>query len=106
MTSDVLRLGPRIICLPVIHGSGDFAVAVRRLMLEESFDCIAVPLPPSFQADVERGIGMLPSPTIVTQAETVPYQTEWTPETDEADDDSDLERDDRDEPTHSYVPID
>src|SRR5437762_10132141 len=105
MMSDVLKLGPRITCLPVIHGSGDFAVAVRRLMLEEAFDCVAVPLPPSFQADVERGIEMLPSPTIVTQPETPRFHTEWSPETDEADDDDELDSDD-DEPTHSFVPID
>ena len=54
MTSPVLRLGDGISCVPVIHGSGDFALAVRRLMVEEAFDCLAVPLPPSFQADVER----------------------------------------------------
>ena len=63
--SDVLRLSPRITCLPVIHGSGDFALAVRRLMLEEKFDCLAVPLPPSFQAAVERGIER----TLVTSAQ-------------------------------------
>jgi hypothetical protein len=43
MLSDVLQLSPRITCLPVIHGSGDFALAVRRLMLEQAFDCVAVP---------------------------------------------------------------
>src|SRR4051812_26034165 len=78
--SDVLQLSPRITCLPVIHGSGDFALAVRRLMLEQTFDCVAVPLPPSFQADVERGIELLPSPTIVTQPETPQFQAEWSPE--------------------------
>ena len=34
MKSDVLKLGERITCLPVIHGSGEFALAVRRVMLE------------------------------------------------------------------------
>src|SRR2546421_4116443 len=107
MTSGVLQLFPRVTCLPVIHGSGDFALAVRRLMLEQAFDCVAVPLPPSFQADVERGIEVLPSPTIVTQPETTPFQTEWLPESDEAEDDTDLETaDDNEEPTHSFVPID
>src|SRR5690349_1921909 len=101
MTSEVLRLGPRITCLPVIHGSGDFAVAVRRMMLEEAFDCVAVPLPPSFQADVERGIELLPSPTIVTQPESAQFQTEWSPDAEDEDDETGGE-----EPTHSYVPID
>src|SRR5262245_11109043 len=102
MHSDVLSVSPRITCLPVIHGSGDFALAVRRLMLEQTFDCVAVPLPPSFQADVERGIELLPKPTIVTQPEASRYQTEWSPETD---DDADLEQTEE-EPTHSFVPID
>src|SRR5205085_6478444 len=75
-------------------------------MLEEAFDCVAVPLPPSFQADVERGTEMLPSPTIVTQPEMPRFHTEWSPETDEADDDDDESDSGDDEPTHSYVPID
>lgn len=111
MTFDVLRLGPHITCLPVVHGSGDFALAVRRLMLEEAFDCLAVPLPPSFQADVERAIELLPSPTIVTQPESPSYATDWTPDDHDSDehseDDTHLEYgDEADEPTHSYVPID
>lgn len=106
MSSAVLRLSSRIMCLPVIHGSGDFALAVRRLMLEQSFDCLAIPLPPSFQADVERGIELLPSPTIVTQPEPHQYSTEWSPEK-ENDEDTDLEiGGPAGEPTHSYVPID
>jgi hypothetical protein len=104
MAFEVLALGPRIACLPVIHGSGDFALVVRRMMLERAFDCVAVPLPPSFQAEVERGIDMLPSPTIVTQCETPQFSTEWTPDSDQ--DDSDLEGDDSSEPSHSYVPVD
>jgi hypothetical protein len=110
MISDVIRISPRIVCLPVIHGSGDFALAVRRMMLEEAFDCVAVPLPSSFQADVERGIELLPSPTIVTQPESRPFATEWLPEeqreNDWESDDSDLDDAVDDEPTHSYVPID
>src|SRR5436190_16593630 len=107
MTSHVLRLSPRITCLPVIHGSGDFALAVRRVMLEQSFDCLAVPLPPSFQADVESGIELLPSPTIVTQPETPRFTTDWSPDSDAAEDDTDLEAaEDEEEPTHSFVPID
>jgi len=45
MPNNILQFSPRITCLPVIHGSGDFAIAVRRLMLERAFDCVAVPLP-------------------------------------------------------------
>jgi hypothetical protein len=105
MSGDVLSLSNRILCLPVIHGSGDFALLVRRVMLERRFDCVAVPLPPSFQSQVERGIEMLPSPTIVTQSEAPRYVTEWTPDADR--EDSELEGDQPGElPTHSYVPID
>ena len=106
MSTEVLQLGSRITCLPVIHGSGEFALAVRRLMLERSFDCVAVPLPQSFQADVERGIELLPRPTIVTQAEPPRFATDWSPG---RDDDTDLEDEGAggdDEPVHSYVPID
>src|SRR5436190_20169247 len=91
MSNEVLKLSARVTCLPVIHGSGDFALAVRRLMLEQAFDCVAVPLPPSFQADVERGIELLPSPTIVTQPETTPFQTEWAPESNEVEDETDID---------------
>ena len=56
MPSPVLQLSSRISVLPVIHGSGDFAVEARRLLLSEQFDCLAVPLPESFQESVERAI--------------------------------------------------
>jgi hypothetical protein len=81
MSSDFLRFSPRITCLPVIHGSGDFAVEVRRLMLAERFDCLAVPLPESFQFDVERGIEHLPQVTAVLQEEEARFPpVEWSPE--------------------------
>jgi len=100
--SAVLQISPRITCLPVIHGSGDFALAVRRVMLEQAFDCVAVPLPESFRAEVERGIELLPSPTIVTQPEAPRFVTEWSQE---SDNDAEEEQGDE-EPSHSYVPID
>src|SRR5262245_59400625 len=77
------------------------------MMLEERFDCVAVPLPPSFQMEVERGIEILPQPSIVTQAEAPRFQSAWTPGRDaDGEDDTDLEGNADDEPTHSYVPID
>ena len=42
-------------------------------MLEQPFDCLAVPLPPSFQRHVERAIEHLPAITLVTQAEPNRY---------------------------------
>lgn len=64
---ELLRIGPRIALLPVIHGSGQFALTVRRWMLEESFDCVAVPLPESFRTEVEQAVLELPRPSIVIQ---------------------------------------
>lgn len=96
---DFLTFSPKICCLPVIHGSGDFSVEVRRLMLEERFDCVAVPLPPSFQSAVEQGLAHLPNITIATQEETSPYDAaDWSP-----DDDDESPPPKR---ACSYVPID
>lgn len=103
MTHEVLKLGSRITVLPIIHGSGDFAVELRRVMLNESFDCLAVPLPGSFQSEVEQAIELLPTPSIVVQAARTKYVTEWRPESDSEDDRGD-EDDDRE--VYSYVPID
>jgi hypothetical protein len=98
----VLQLSPRITVLPVIHGSGDFAVEVRRVMLTGDWDSLAVPLPASFQADVEEAIGRLPSISAVLQEETASRfdrPRDWTPE-------ADLEEEDEEERIFSYVPID
>src|SRR5207302_11117325 len=85
MYSEFLTISPRIAVLPVIHGSGDCAVEVRRVMLDQTFDCLAVPLPPSFQRDVERAIGHLPAITVVTQAEPNRFlSTDWDPDRDSA----------------------
>ena len=46
---DFLRIGPQIRVLPIVHGSGDFAIRVREELLARPYDCLAVPLPPSFQ---------------------------------------------------------
>ena len=98
--NDALKIGTRITVAPIIHGSGDCAVAVRRLMLEQTFDCVAVPLPPSFQADVEGAIMELPTPRVVIQSEAARYTTEWTPESDRDDEDDEADG------ACSYVPID
>ncbi len=99
--SPVLQFSDRVCCLPIIHGSGDFAIEVRRVMLSQRFDCLAVPLPPSFQHDVEQAITTLPSITLVMQEEPVEIAAkEWT-----GDDDDDADDDEFDQ-TFSYVPID
>ena len=83
---DFLRIGPRIRVLPIIHGSGDFAIRVREELLARPYDCLAVPLPPSFQDDVEAAIERLPAISVVVQRDA------------DARDDA--------EPGFSYVPID
>jgi hypothetical protein len=65
--ADFLRLSDRVRVLPIIHGSGDFAVRVRAELLERPGDCLAVPLPPSFQDDVEEAVRRLPIVSCVVQ---------------------------------------
>jgi hypothetical protein len=67
MPHDALHIGPHVLAAPVIHGSGDFAWELRRLLLAHRFDCVAVPLPPSFQQGVEEAIDLLPRVTLVAQ---------------------------------------
>ena len=73
---DFLKIGPRIRVMPIIHGSGDFAIRVREEMLERSYDCVAVPLPPSFQEDVEAAIEQLPAISVVAQLDADPDDAE------------------------------
>lgn len=101
MPAPFLSLSPRIAILPVIHGSADCALVVRQVMLEQQFDCLAVPLPASFQADVEEAIGQLPAITVVTQPEPGKFASPgWSPDTERPADEDD------DRLTHSFVPID
>jgi hypothetical protein len=76
MSHTLFQFSSRITAIPVIHGSGDFAVELRRIMLAERFDCLAVSLPPSFKLDVERAIAALPLVTIVAQAEATDFAAE------------------------------
>lgn len=103
MTDNILNIGPHVTALPIIHGSGDFALEVRRMMLDGDYDCLAVPLPPSFQQGVEEAIEWLPRPTVVLQRETPQFQTEWNPEEDSRDEDDEFDDSDL---SCSYVPID
>jgi hypothetical protein len=67
---DFLRIGKRVRVLPIIHGSGDFAVRVREELLRRPYDCLAVPLPPSFQESVETAAERLPEIAVVVQRDT------------------------------------
>ncbi len=96
MLSEFLQISDRISVAPVIHGSGDFAIEIRRIMLSHEFDCLAVPLPPSFQADVEAGVEQLPAISVVIQEEPAEFNL------DSLDDDSAEAASRR----ASFVPID
>lgn len=127
----LLRLSERTAILPVIHGSGDCAIAVRRWMLEHQFDCVAIPLPESFRQPLESAVSQLPSPSIIIQPPSnrfhadddpeYPFwkkdwgETPWSPsdkghnETDGPDPsaiDDDDAVDESDLPPCSYVPVD
>ncbi len=100
MTSDFLKLSDKITVLPLIHGSGDFAVETRRIMLQNKFDCLAVPLPPSFKRNVELAIDHLPSISMVLQMAPTEYSgSDWSPDKDDSDFDDDKH-------FASYVPVD
>ncbi len=96
MADSFLKIGPHVTALPIVHGSGDFAWEVRRWMSENPFDCLAVPLPPSFQESTERAILDFPVPSVVVQKD-------WTGDRAwDVDEDEDFELDEG----FSYVPID
>ena len=105
---DVLKIGPRITVLPIVNGSGDFAWEVRRIMLENQFDCLAVPLPESFRQDVEgpESIDFRRRPLCckktITGFDFSQPEESWTP-----DSDSDSEDETQTgETSASYVPVD
>lgn len=64
-----LSFSSRVDVLPVAHGSGDFAVRVRDELLSNRYDCVAVPLPASFEEQTLAAVDRLPSVAAVTQAE-------------------------------------
>ena len=78
--ADFLSISPRISVLPVIHGSGDFAVEVRDRLLRLEPDCLALPFPPSFQEAVEEGVLDLPAISIAAAEEPETYGSGGGPE--------------------------
>ena len=106
---ELFRIGKRISVLPIIHGSGECALLVRRWMLENAFDVVAIPLPPSFRDSVEQAVLELPKPAIVIQPTTPRYQKSEFSGGDDRDEGEDWDRDDDaydDTLLCSYVPID
>ena len=67
--NSVLDLSERLSVLPILHGSGDFALQVRRHLMNWSPDCVALPLPPSFAEPVEQGVNRLPQISVAIQRE-------------------------------------
>ncbi len=67
LADDFLRISPNVRVLPIVHGSGDCAIRVREELLARPYDCLAVPLPPSFQDEVEAAIERLPLISAVVQ---------------------------------------
>ena len=68
-TENIFRLSSRIQILPIFHGSGDMAQEVREILISRQFDCLAVPLPPSVEDQLERAIDDLPLISMVTVPE-------------------------------------
>lgn len=62
-----LKLTSRITCLPVVHGSGACALAVRKWLLNNPCDCLVVGLPDSFRYTVLDAVQSLPVPSLVLQ---------------------------------------
>ena len=110
MIDKLLEIGPHVTVLPVVHGSGDFAWEVRRLMMKHSYDCLAVALPPSFQAATEEAILQLPTPSIVVQRDLqylAPTNFSSSNEFSEDDDAHNFNSSDEErELGVSYVPVD
>ncbi len=65
--NDVLDLSPQVAVLPVVHGSGDFALEVCRRLRTAHYDTLAVALPASYAAELERGVSLLPRISVVLQ---------------------------------------
>jgi hypothetical protein len=97
---DSLHVDETLTLLPVVHGSASYAVAVRRFLLDHSFDCIAIPLPHSFRSAVLAGVEQLPTPNAVVQVASSASSTD-----DGGSDDED-KADDVISRSATYVPID
>ncbi len=54
--------------MPIVHGSADFALAVRDELLAKRHDCFAVPLPSSFASQVLSAVSNLPTISAVVQS--------------------------------------
>ena len=58
-------MSSRVVYAPILHGSLPFALAVREIFLRERPDCIAVELPETLAAPVDRAVRRLPLLSVV-----------------------------------------
>jgi hypothetical protein len=58
-------MSSRVIYAPILHGSLPFALAVREAFLRERPDCVAVELPETLAAPVDRAVRRLPLLSVV-----------------------------------------
>ena len=65
----VFHLSPRIELFPLLHGSGDVAQEVRDRLTDRQYDCLAVPLPPSFELPLEEAVLDPPTISLIVQQE-------------------------------------
>lgn len=71
MNPKILQLDDHITCVPAIHGRCFFAGEVRRLFLQDAYQCLAVELPHSLSAHVQEAVGYLPVITAVVYQEQI-----------------------------------
>lgn len=67
---NLFQVNERLTLVPVVHGSLDYALHVRRIVLSEAWDCISIPLPEAFQHAVEQTVQQLPRIHVVAREET------------------------------------
>lgn len=91
----VFSLDSWLTLIPVVHGSGAYASALRKELLTRPFDALAVPLPASFATDVIRGVKRLPNLSAVVRLRA---QEDRFDELDDSQETTDLRG--------TYVPID
>lgn len=77
--ADFLRFSDRLNVLPVVHGSGDFAIQVREELLVGGYDCLAVPLPSSLRHETLAAVERLPEIAAVVQPEPEETSCSYVP---------------------------
>lgn len=76
---EFLRFSERLFTLPVVHGSGDFALRVREELFRGAYDCVAVPLPARFAPEVMAAIEDLPKIQAVVLREPAEEVASYVP---------------------------